>query len=319
MRLPSWLAGPPTTKLNGKTVLNGEPVTFTKDSSHWMTLRRKWNNGDRVSLTPAACGSLQPAGRWEDVSHGGGPVLTPVVLAMRAPRMHASSRKLDLHASRSPLTPRANGESLTWRLKADPTVLVRPFSAYKEGEPYYLYLDPAAIWRIPFRSVTFQGRWNEAAPFRFTNAVGATAESTFEGTGIRWLGFRFDDAGRADVAIDGKLVAEVSQYGPGRDLPFDWSHKGLKPGRHTIKLTLLARKDARARDRYINVAGFQITPRALNRPGESGRVAVAPRRCVQHPPGTLATRRQHPTDNDREGRGKRVSRPGRPCANHLPL
>jgi DUF1680 family protein len=256
VRLPSWLAGPPTTKLNGETVLNGEPVTFTKESSHWMSLRRKWNNGDRVLLTlpmrlwssPLVAGRTYPAA----VLYG------PVVLATRAPNARFV-QKLDLQQIDQALT-RADGEPLTWRLKADPTVLVRPFSAYKEGESYYLYIDPAAIWRVPFRSVTFQGQWKEAAPFRFTNAVGATAESTFEGTGIRWLGFRFDDAGRAEVAIDGKIVADVSQYGPGRDLPFDWSHKGLKPGRHTIKLTLLAQKDARSRDRYINVAGFATFP-----------------------------------------------------------
>ncbi len=108
--------------------------------------------------------------------------------------------------------------------------------------------------------MTFGGKWNEAAQFRFTNEVGATAEAAFEGAGIRWFGFRYDDAGRAEVAIDGVAVAEVSQYGPGRDLPFEWSRKGLGPGRHTIKLRVLERKDAPSRDRYINVAGFEIIP-----------------------------------------------------------
>jgi hypothetical protein len=32
----------------------------------------------------------------------------------------------------------------------------------------------------------------------------------------------------------------------------------LKPGRHTIKWTLLEAKDAPSRDRYINIAGFEI-------------------------------------------------------------
>ena len=32
-------------------------------------------------------------------------------------------------------------KALTWRLAGDPAVLVRPFYAYKEGEPYYLYFD----------------------------------------------------------------------------------------------------------------------------------------------------------------------------------
>ena len=60
------------------------------------------------------------------------------------------------------------------------------------------------------------------------------------------------------MLIDGKAVATVSQYGPGRDLPFDWSHKHLRPGRHTIKLTLLEEKDSASSGRYINVAGFEI-------------------------------------------------------------
>ncbi len=250
IRVPSWLAGSPTTRLNG------EPATFAREPSHWMTLRRRWSNGDRVSLTlpmrlwnsPLVAGTTYPTA----LLYG------PVALAAQAPDARFVA-KLDLaHLDRA-LT-RSEGEPLTWRLNADPAVRVRPFATYKEGEPYYLYADPAAIWHVPFRSVTFGGKWNEAAQFRFTNDVGATAEAAVEGAGIRWLGFRYDDAGRAEVAIDGEVVAEVSQYGPGRDLPFEWSRKGLGPGRHTIKLRVLERKDAPSRDRYINVAGFEIIP-----------------------------------------------------------
>jgi hypothetical protein len=88
--------------------------------------------------------------------------------------------------------------------------------------------------------------------------VGATAEATFEGTGIRWLGYKFDDAGQAEVTIDDKPVAVVDQYGPGRDLAFDWSHIGLSPGKHTIRLKLLDSKNPKSKDRFINVAGFDI-------------------------------------------------------------
>jgi uncharacterized protein len=248
IRDASWLSDGPTAKLNGLV------VALAKGPSHWLTVDRTWKNGDRLLVTlpmrlrssPLVAGRMHPAA----VLYG------PVVLAARASSPQFIER-FDLAHLDDALT-RAEGESLTWRLKADPTVLLRPFADYKEGEPYYLYLDPSAAWRIPVRAVTFRGRWNDAAPFRFTNAVGAVAETTFEGTGIRWLGFRFDDAGRADVAIDGKVVAQVSQYGPGRDLPFDWSHTHLEPGRHTIKLTLVGNKDSASRDRYINVAGFEI-------------------------------------------------------------
>ena len=102
---------------------------------------------------------------------------------------------------------------------------MRPFYAYKEGEPYYLYFDPAAANRISHRGLSYQGSWHDGSAFHFTNSVGATVECKFQGTGVRWLGFRFDDAGKAEVSIDGKVVATVDQYGPGRDLPFEWSAK----------------------------------------------------------------------------------------------
>ena len=135
---------------------------------------------------------------------------------------------------------------------------MRPFYAYKEGEPYYLYFDPAAANRIPHRVLSYQGSWNDGSAFHFTNAIGATVECKFQGTGVRWLGFRFDDAGKAEVSIDGKVVATVDQYGPGRELPFEWSQKNLKRGPHSIRLRLLAEKPPPSKDRFINVAGFEV-------------------------------------------------------------
>jgi len=40
---------------------------------------------------------------------------------------------------------------------------------------------------------------------------GAWVECVFQGTGIRWLGQRFDDAGLAEIRIDGQVAAEVDQ------------------------------------------------------------------------------------------------------------
>lgn len=96
--------------------------------------------------------------------------------------------------------------------------------------------------------------WNDGGRFRYTNAVGATAARTFQGTGIRWLGNRFDDAGRAQVTIAGV----VDPYGPGRDLPFDWRREGLTSGPHELRLVVLDSKAESSRDRYLNVAGFEV-------------------------------------------------------------
>ena len=64
----------------------------------------------------------------------------------------------------------------------------------------------------------------------------------------------------AEVSIDGKVVAVVDQYGPGRSLSFDWLHQSLPPGRHTIELRILNDKSKESKDRFINVAGFQAMP-----------------------------------------------------------
>ena len=91
--------------------------------------------------------------------------------------------------------------------------------------------------------MTFHGQWNEGGQFRWGNEVGSFAGATFEGTGVKWIGWKFDDAGIAEVSIDGNAVAKVDQYGPGRGLPFDWSFSGLASGKHTIRITLLEEKN----------------------------------------------------------------------------
>ena len=59
-----------------------------------------------------------------------------------------------------------------------------------------------------------------------------------------WAGAS-DDAGTAEVAIDDKIVGIVHQHGPGRDLPFDWSHQGLPP---VLQHVLIGLGEAEASD-----------------------------------------------------------------------
>jgi uncharacterized protein len=248
IRTPLWLLEPMTAKLNGV------PVALESDPLHWSSLHRQWKSGDRLTITLPMrlwVSRLIPKKDYPAAILDG-----PVVLAARASNP-GFVEKLDLNHLDRELTP-SSGEALTWRLAADPAILLRPFYAYKEGEPYFLYLDPAAARHIPHNSVTYRMAWNECPQFHFTNVAGATAKCTFEGTVIRWNGFKFDDAGRAEVTLDGKAIAVVDQYGPGRGLPFEWSSPKLKPGKHTIRLRLLEKNTPPSKDRFINVAGFDI-------------------------------------------------------------
>jgi DUF1680 family protein len=247
LRVPEWLSRPM------EVTVNGAAVPAQTDSQHWLTLKREWIEGDRVQVRlPMSFRALPLNGRQPypmAVNYG------PVTLAFRAPnpKFIGTLSPKDLAAQLIPVP----GETLTWRLASAPQVLARPFARYGEGQPYYLYFDPKAALRISHRQVKFNGTWHDGGRFRFANEVGATAECAFEGTGVRWLGYRFDDAGRAEVQIDGKVVALVDQFGPGRDLPFDWTWQGLPAGSHTLRLRLLPDKSEQSRDRYLNVAGFE--------------------------------------------------------------
>ena len=179
----------------------------------------------------------------------------PVVLALQTPDGRLPRRVVkDLLSSLQP----EPDQPLHYRIPTTPIILVRPFYELGEGVTYFISFDPDAPTRIGHRDIAFHPSWNEGGRIRFTDVVGATAKVDFEGTGVRWLGYRFDDGGRAEVKIDGKTVSIVDQYGPGRELPFDWQIAGLAPGQHTLIITLLPDKtdtSARPLPQYRRVRG----------------------------------------------------------------
>jgi hypothetical protein len=135
-------------------------------------------------------------------------------------------------------------------------LLIRPFYSLKEAESYFLYLDPN---RYSHHFAQFVGDgWHESESFRYHDRPGASVTFAFEGTGVRWIGFRFDDAGTVAVRIDGEVVDTVDQYAPQRNVPFEWIKSGLSRGRHSLTLTILDQKPASSKGRFINVAGFEV-------------------------------------------------------------
>jgi len=249
LRVPGWLRAPMTVEVNGAAARAGV------DDQRWLVLAREFADGDRVVVhvpRPLWAARLSPEQAWPAALMCG-----PVVLAVRSTGRSPPHGRIDVTRLDDVLQP-LTGEPLTWRVEGAPDLLLRPLFAFGAGEPYFVYLDPALAHRVPHGEVTFTGAWRDAGRFRYSNVVGATASLAFEGTGIRWLGFRYDDAGVAEVSIDGAVVARVDQFGPGRDLPFTWHHAGLAPGPHTLSLRLIGDRDPRAKDCYLNVAGFDV-------------------------------------------------------------
>jgi hypothetical protein len=127
------------------------------------------------------------------------------------------------------------------------------------------YAGKASIYRGPLLlahrarvrpAVTFSPHWKKYGDLWAASEVGAWAEYTFEGDGIRWIGRKFDDAAMSRVTIDGKEVAIVDQYDPSREVPFSWEHKGLGPGRHTIRITVLDRRHKDSKGNFGNIVAL---------------------------------------------------------------
>jgi DUF1680 family protein len=248
LRSPGWLAGPLAVAVNGGV------IAASVDSHGWATVRRQWRTGDRVVASLPARFVVKPLD--STAPYPAAIMRGPVAMAVRAAEKSAGTLLLagDLEHALIP----SDGEPLSYHARADASFFVRPFYAFKEGERYCLYLDPN---RYSHRSAQFSGGdWHESEAFRFIDRPGASVDFAFEGTGIRWIGYRFDDAGLAEVKIDGQSVAKVDQYAPARDQPFEWRKDGLKRGSHRLTLTVLDQSPERSKGRFINVAGFEVTP-----------------------------------------------------------
>jgi DUF1680 family protein len=132
VRIPEWLAAPMT------ATLNGNPVRLRNDDRHWAVIERDWRDGDVLSLT-------LPIRFWLSVldrtrGYPAAVMYGPIAMAFRSPAGNPST-KVEFNNLDGAFVPSA-GEPLTFHLAADPSVLVRPFYAFREGERYYIYLDP---------------------------------------------------------------------------------------------------------------------------------------------------------------------------------
>ncbi len=247
-RLPGWLAGPVQLTVNGEQC----SPEFTEDG--WARVERTWQSGDVLSLK-------LPMKLW--VSYYDTPntypaalMYGPVALAVRGQEGNPASL-IPLDNLEGALEP-SPGEPLTWRVIANPSVLVRPFYAFKEGERYFLYLDPAVIaaW-ASYRSARFTGEWKDYGDWMACFVPGSYAEYDFKGTGLRLHYTLFDDCGQVEVSVDGQVVATFDEYGPVRGEKAYFDLTGLSDEAHTLRLTVTGKKADASKGNYANIGAFE--------------------------------------------------------------
>lgn len=92
--------------------------------------------------------------------------------------------------------------------------------------------------------IIYSGNWQVdhgdsccAVKAMFTNETGASAEFTFEGTAIRWVGKRvLSHYGIAMVYLDGEQIETVYNYGEDVTGQLLFERTGLTPGVHTLRI-----------------------------------------------------------------------------------
>lgn len=132
-----------------------------------------------------------------------------------------------------------------------------------------MYFERAGKTTISPDELIFHGNWVSEGTMRYARKPGSYFEGKFKGSSLVWEGLPKNDAGIAQVIIDGNVVADVDQYGytdvyvprlDQREVPFRWSISNLKGGEHTIRVTISPNKNAASGGTKINVSNLLAYP-----------------------------------------------------------
>lgn len=114
--------------------------------------------------------------------------------------------------------------------------------------------------------ITYSGAWfpNGLAAHSGGGAAlatdkGSRAALRFDGTGVRWIGYRDEWSGIARVYLDGKFVKSVDTYAsPAEAQQTLFSIQGLAAGTHTLEVRVTGRQSAKSDGAWIWVDAFDV-------------------------------------------------------------
>jgi len=264
-RVPLWCKSGVGVKVNGK------PFKTDIVPGSWAVIDREWNDNDKVTLQFDLSPRIEPlAGHISPVA-----ILCGPVVMVATTDSHARA-PIGIHTSRDLKNPYAwlkrSGHRLEYTVPIREGKLVfRPFYEIGYLEPYWMYFErPNGIIissdEINFYDAANGKNWRSDGSIRYAHTPGSYFEAKFKGTAVVWEGLRGEDAGMAKVNIDGKEMAEVDQYGYNAHaglvvfgnailthVPFVWSTSDLCEGEHTIRVTILPRKNPHSKGTKVNV------------------------------------------------------------------
>jgi hypothetical protein len=117
-------------------------------------------------------------------------------------------------------------------------------------------------------TITYTGTWGSmptctscsGGGLTYSNQIGARAEFSFNGTGIKWIVTRAKMMGKAKVYFDGVYVGMVDLYTSTPKFQQVLQATGLFPGNHTVVLEVSGQKNRNATGYYINIDAFEVVP-----------------------------------------------------------
>jgi hypothetical protein len=118
-------------------------------------------------------------------------------------------------------------------------------------------------------SISTSGVWHSnSVPFHsggsamLTTEPGARMTFTFAGTGVRWIGYRDEWSGMANVYIDGVLMAVADTFSPGPQAQQPiFTTTGLTFGTHTLTVEPAGERNTQSGAYWIWVDAFEVVNR----------------------------------------------------------
>jgi N-acetylglucosamine-6-sulfatase len=114
---------------------------------------------------------------------------------------------------------------------------------------------------------------------RRSQAAGATVSFSFTGTEFTWLTARGPSAGRAQVTVDGKVVATIDLYKKTKEMQYRQVFDGFKSATHVVQIKVLGKANPRSNGNEVLFDAVQ----ARNLAYASSEVASTSRQNVTSP------------------------------------
>src|SRR3989454_9258260 len=98
--------------------------------------------------------------------------------------------------------------------------------------------------------------------FPYTTLFRSRATFVFTGTAVRWIGYRDEWSGIADLYVDGVLREEIDTYAsPGQVRAEMYTIRGLAPAVHTLVIEATGRSRPESGGNWIWVDAFDVVLR----------------------------------------------------------